>query len=149
MTDHDLLDLAKAEELRLLKRLKAVRAIIDAYIAGDDSRTPYRRPYVRRRSHSRSDTMIRQIEVVAVEYLRQHGRRAKSKELLSIMNEHGIYPAGNRPEATLAANLSMNPLFDNVPGEGYGLVEWKNGPDTAADAGEISPHTLEVASWRW
>lgn len=137
MNDHDdLLAWAEAEERRLLKQLKAVRAVIDAYASDDGGATRRRR--ARRSLSTRAGTMMHQVEAVAVEYLQQHGRRAQSAELLQVMHEHGLFPAGRRPTASLAAMLSLNPLFDNVRNEGYGLVEWSAATKSESDIQEAA-----------
>jgi len=60
----------------------------------------------------------------AKEYLASTGKRAPSPLLLQIMTARGIeFPEGNEVE-TLSSILSANDAFDNVRGQGYGLVEW-------------------------
>jgi hypothetical protein len=76
-------------------------------------------------------TKTAQVEAVAVEYLKQKGRRATSGELLVPILAKGIGVTGQMPSKTIASYLSTSKRFDNVAAfGGYGLVEW-NGRRTA------------------
>jgi hypothetical protein len=66
-----------------------------------------------------------QIQNAGIEFLRQIGRRAKSKEIADAVREKGIEIRGSDYVATVAAHMSnAKAIVDNVRGEGYGLREW-------------------------
>jgi hypothetical protein len=152
----DFLEAARAEERRLLaeleatpayKRLKAVRATLDAYTGefavtsgsmtiavapslegdkGDDrdlaTPNPERQPQSKRAIWLTG----------ATNYLREKGARATSGELVAVLTSRGIDLGGKNAAWKLSSILSGSPLFDNVRGEGYGLTEW---PKRAARPG--------------
>jgi hypothetical protein len=60
----------------------------------------------------------------AAEYLRQKGSRATSGEILKELTDRGIEVGGKDPSKVTSSYLSHSPLFNNVPGQGYGLAEW-------------------------
>jgi hypothetical protein len=60
----------------------------------------------------------------AVEYLRSKGARAASGEIHRALSARGIEVRGKDPLKSTSSYLSHSPLFNNVPGEGYGLAEW-------------------------
>jgi len=65
-------------------------------------------------------------------YLRKIKRRATSREITDELKRQGIKIPGQIPNATVASYLSTSQLFDNVKGEGYGLVEWRSDDKTDA-----------------
>jgi hypothetical protein len=60
----------------------------------------------------------------AVAYLRRKSARAPSGEIAKMLVAQGIVVSGKDPGSTVSSYLSHSALFDNVKGEGYGLVEW-------------------------
>lgn len=57
--------------------------------------------------------------------MRVKGKRATSAELLGVMAAQGIQIEGKSPINSFSSMLSYRKeIFDNVRGEGYGLVEW-------------------------
>ena len=49
-----------------------------------------------------------------------------TREILEALEAQGIVIDSEKPLAALASTLSHSALFDNVRGEGYGLVEWES-----------------------
>lgn len=92
-------------------------------------------------SHRRIGTTRAAAEAAVVAHLSATGQRATSGQLLDVVLKFGAeIPTGDTGVRYLASLLSTSPLFDNVRGWGYGLVEW--GGETSApsvrehDAGE-------------
>lgn len=79
---------------------------------------------------SKKGTRTTLIVDAAVEFLRRKGSRAPSGEILAALTHAGIKVGGERPGSTLASYLAHSPRFDNVTGQGYGLVEWSEQPQT-------------------
>jgi hypothetical protein len=73
------------------------------------------------RDGSKSAVIIRASEA----FLKRHRRRAQSSEIVQALQEAGIDLPEEKPSAYVSSYLSTSPLFDNVKGEGYGLVEWQ------------------------
>jgi hypothetical protein len=143
----DFLEAARAEERRLLaeleaipayKRLKAVRATLDAYtgefaVTGGSMTTNVAAAPSRKDGKDDLDLAIpnRQPQSKralwldsATNYLREKGTRATSGELVAALTSRGIDIGGKNTAWKLSSILSGSPLFDNVRGEGYGLTEW-------------------------
>ena len=70
----------------------------------------------------------------SVDWFAQVKRRAKTPEVLSVLEKQGITFDGKNAVATLASMLSASPLFDHVNGEGYGLVASKSAVSTPITA---------------
>ena len=73
-------------------------------------------------------------------FLRHLGKRAMTTVILTELLRQGIVP-NSLSASTLASYLSTSALFDNVRGEGYGLVEWSQPNslnDEAPDSGQLS-----------
>jgi hypothetical protein len=66
----------------------------------------------------------------AAEYLRQKGSRATSGEILKELTDRGIQVGGKDPSKVTSSYLSHSPLFNNIPGQGYGLAEWPQTTET-------------------
>jgi hypothetical protein len=81
------------------------------------------------------------IRAVVADYLRRTGRRATSGELLKVAIDAGIDVGGAKPNATMSSYLSGMKEFDNVAGEGYGLVEWttKTAEESKGSSGDTAP----------
>ncbi len=76
----------------------------------------------------------------AVTYLRQKGSRAETPEIQRALIAAGLNVGDARPD-TVSSCLSHSPLFDNVRGQGYGLVEWslaRVGETETPDSSELS-----------
>lgn len=62
----------------------------------------------------------------AATFLRQKGSRAESGEIQDALVKSGLMERGARDRSRVTSYLGRRKdLFDNVRGEGYGLVEWK------------------------
>ena len=59
------------------------------------------------------------------DYLKRRRKRAQSSEIVQALQEAGIDLPEEKASAFVSSYLSTSPLFDNVKGEGYGLVEWQ------------------------
>ena len=73
------------------------------------------------RDGSKSAVIVRATET----FLKQRRKRAQSSEIVQALQEAGIDLPEEKPSAFVSSYLSTSPLFDNVKGEGYGLVEWQ------------------------
>jgi hypothetical protein len=60
----------------------------------------------------------------AQDYLRRKGSRAPASEIHKDLISKGIAVGGKNPLKVTASYLSHSPYFNNVPGQGYGLIEW-------------------------
>jgi hypothetical protein len=58
-------------------------------------------------------------------FLKQRRKRAQSSEIVQALHDAGIDLPEEKASAFVSSYLSTSALFDNVKGEGYGLVEWK------------------------
>ena len=68
-------------------------------------------------------------------YLSAKGARAQSKEMLNELQRQGISFEGKDPVAAVASYLSTaRDRFDNVLGQGYGLVSWGGVPPNSPQA---------------
>jgi hypothetical protein len=83
-----------------------------------------RRGEVGRQSSSRPGTQAEVLLTSAAAYLRDKNSRAPSTEISKALAAQGVTIGGKDPSATVAAYLTHSPLFDNIRGQGYGLVEW-------------------------
>jgi hypothetical protein len=75
-----------------------------------------------------------QVQNLAADYLRSIQRRAKSSEIGKEVLRRGVR-AGNPDNITSTVSgylSSAKDRFDNVKGEGYGLVEWQSGASAPA-----------------
>ena len=65
------------------------------------------------------------VQQAGIAFLRQHGKRAKAKEIYEAIRGQGLPIKGGDPIATVAAHMSNAKKYvNNVRGEGYGLIEW-------------------------
>ena len=106
------------------QRLQAVRSLLALY------REPAPKPIDKVRTfvaaaapRPKSQTAV--IVKAAETYLRETGRRFTSGPLTDALTARGIDIPGNKKSARLASMLAAKPkIFNNVPGQGYGLAEW-------------------------
>jgi len=163
----DLLNAARAERSRLLQELRkisafrqyeAVCAVVTAYVVVDggaadatmriaspvDAATP------RTEREGSKATMIAR---AAENFLQDIKRRAQSPEIMRAVMAQGITLSGDNPLPALSSVLSHNALFDNIRGQGYGLVEWQSentkmsrgmSPQELRDSGIIPQHAAVV-----
>jgi hypothetical protein len=71
------------------------------------------------------------------DFLKQRGSRAFSGEILEALIAKGIEVAGNKPSAVVASYLSHSSRFNNVRGQGYGLVEWSEQKTETPNSGQL------------
>ena len=80
-------------------------------------------------SPARDGTVAALVQEAAADFLKTIGRRAQTPEIAAEITRRGI--RAGKPEnitATVSSYLSSaKGRFDNVRGEGYGLVEWLSG----------------------
>ena len=77
-------------------------------------------------SPAKPGTQTKAVTTGAAAYLGEKGSRAPSTEIAKALLVRGVAIGGKDPSATVAAYLTHSPLFDNIRGEGYGLVEWSS-----------------------
>lgn len=164
----DLLGIAKQEAERLrdelarnvtFQKLQQVQKLIDLYeridpqpvietvLAAKASQPP------RSRSNGKAApkrTKTAMILEAATEYLRRKGGRAMSSEILVALLEQGFDISGKRPSTAVASYLTNSGLFDNVPGEGYGIKGQKDkappeDSESASNTGESGSSTAIVS----
>jgi hypothetical protein len=136
----------------LYQRLLAVEALIGMYeaaegTAADDEREAAQQNAART---PRSGTVAAAVIEVSERYLRSIGRRAQTPEIAAEVQKAGILVGAANLIAAVSSYLSSaKDKFDNVRGEGYGLVEWltpsAQGAKNAADGnhssvGEVPAH---------
>jgi hypothetical protein len=73
----------------------------------------------------------------AMTYLRAKNDRAPSSEILGVLTGQGVVVGGQKASATLSSYLSHSPLFDNIRGQGYGLVEWSQPKTETPNSSEL------------
>jgi hypothetical protein len=72
------------------------------------------------RDGSKAAVIVRAAE----SYLQQRAKRAQSSDIVLGLIDAGIDLPAEKASAFVSSYLSTSPLFDNVRGEGYGLVSW-------------------------
>ena len=72
-----------------------------------------------------TDTGMRAICDAAAVFLREKKSRAESSEIQAALVKRGLMESGTRDRSRVTSYLGRSKkIFDNVRGEGYGLVEW-------------------------
>ena len=138
-----LLQAARDEERRLInelrtdpvyQKLELVRLLIAAYEAAPGSipasisaHATTQAPRAAGRVSSREGSKASSHIAEAQAFLREKGTRAQTREIMEALKARGVVFDSEKPVAALASTLSHSALFDNVRGEGYGLVEWDGG----------------------
>ena len=121
------------------RKLVAVRALIDLYAGSadttgnvaaqlDQSVNTAQRVALARDGRAFAKVGGGKVGAAAEAYLRRIGRRAQSPEIARALEAEGFEFNGREAASALASALSHNPLFDNVPKQGYGLREWSPSP---------------------
>jgi hypothetical protein len=122
--------LAELRNNPLFRAYLSAQETVAALSAGASLGTPReqttRGESARQKSPSKPGTQTETIVTAAAVYLREKNARAPSGEISRALQAHGISVGGKDPSATVAAYLTHSPLFDNIRGEGYGLVEWSS-----------------------
>jgi hypothetical protein len=135
-------------ELRIypaFRKLEAVRSVLDAYAtenpdnggpssgAADEFQEHATRKAQGRSSGSKSAAIVREARA----YLLTVGRRAESSQIAEALRGRGIEILKGNPTSVVSSYLSQSDLFDNVRGQGYGLVEWTE-RDTATNGSQTN-----------
>lgn len=135
-------------EIPAYRKLLEVQKVIDLYRsleAGGASGPPI--TGTRRRRGSGAAIA----EAVVHEHLSRTGRRATSGQLIGVVREAGVRMPGASGVRNLSAVLTTSPLFDNISGWGYGLVEWGGSvdapPSLAADHAQAA-NVSDLASFQ-
>lgn len=72
-----------------------------------------------------TDTGMAAVCEAAAEFLRKKGSRAPSGEIQAALVDGGLMRPGRRDRTRVTSYLGRKKeVFDNIRGEGYGLVEW-------------------------
>lgn len=100
---------------------------------------------IRPRSLPRAGSRAAQVVALTQDYLRQRMKRAQSAEILGFLRLQDVDLPSTNPVATVAAYLSSSDIFDNVRGEGYGLVEWAMAPAPATAVSALPSESSETA----
>jgi hypothetical protein len=111
------------QRLQLLERhLMEYRAIAAAGASVIVPHHPVKETLARYgRDGSKAAVIVRAAE----SFLKKRHKRAQSSEIVQALQEAGIDLPEEKPSAFVSSYLSTSALFDNVKGEGYGLVEWQ------------------------
>jgi hypothetical protein len=96
-----------------------------------------RRSKASAQSPSKPGTQAESILTAAATYLRDKNSRAPSTEISKALTSRGVGIGGRDPSATVAAYLTHSPLFDNIRGQGYGLIEWSNPQSETPNSSEL------------
>ncbi len=107
--------------------------------AGKWTKSPHGTPYQKRVKITHKHipgSMTATIVEATARYLRHKGARAQSPEILTALRAQGI-----EAKLDITSCLSHSHLFDNIKGQGYGLVEWSTEHDQESEtpnSGELS-----------
>ena len=152
-----LLQAARDEEQRLIDELRAdptyqklelVRSLIATYEAAPvliSAHAMTQAPRASGRVSSREGSKASSHVAEAQAFLREKGTRAQTREIMQALEARGVVFDSEKPIAALASTLSHSALFDNVRGEGYGLVEWESA-DTEPHAAPQPNHSVNKLS---
>jgi hypothetical protein len=155
MSDDPFLRALQTERSKLLKelaasaiyrRLKVVEAAMEIYQAPTEWVADAEREINRQIAMKtpRSGTVASSVIDIAERYLRSIGRRAQTPAIAVEVQKAGILVEAANVIATVSSYLSSaKDKFDNVRGEGYGLVEWLGvSPQQMRDVGALPPNAL-------
>jgi hypothetical protein len=93
----------------------------DARPAADAPPIPKTRP-------SRDGTVAAGVIAAARQHLQSVHRRAMTKEIVEAVLKSGVLAESRNPYAAVSSYISTaKDVFDNMKGQGYGLVEWREG----------------------
>jgi hypothetical protein len=131
LRDSLLADLRQNKTFQAYQHAQAVIAALEAEAEQRPSQAPP--PSIEKtngRQSFKPGTQAETILMASAAYIRQKSARAPSGEILKALTEQGIAVGGQNPSATVSSYLSHSTLFDNVRGQGYGLVEWRSQTET-------------------
>ena|GEM_PF-2133616 len=139
--------LAELSALPQFRQLKDIRRLIESRRAFLNASAATGKP-IGSRPTPRSGSNAAKVVALAQTYLKEKGRRATSAEIHEFLRRQGV---DVKETASVAAYLSTaKDIFDNVRGQGYGLVEWQNKSGTLADEapqGTNAPVRSETADF--
>ncbi|MCB4822694.1 hypothetical protein [Roseicella aerolata] len=147
---------AELEALPLMRKLKAVQAVIAAY---EGHAEPAKRSLlvpqhgitgVGRAQHafgvstftasSRRESSADTIRAAAADYLREKGARAETPEIVTAIEGRGVcIPSSNKIGVVSSYLSSAKGIFDNQRGQGYGLKEWSEAQSADSVRGAEAP----------
>lgn len=132
------------EQVPTFKRLKAVQQTLSVY-RGDVA--PDAAPKAAERAPKGAERSQTEVIAKAVEeHLRRERKRITSGPLTKAVEAQGIHVPGKVPSARLAAILAArSKTFDNVKGEGYGLVEWGGGSPSQGPQRQETPDSSPLS----
>jgi hypothetical protein len=126
--------LADLQQNQTFQAYRYAQAIIAGLEAEAERRPSLEPPPVIDKTSGRQSfkpgTQAETILMASAAYIRQKSARAPSGEILKALTEQGIAVGGQNPSATVSSYLSHSTLFDNLRGQGYGLVEWRSQTET-------------------
>lgn len=93
-------------------------------VAGDPVIMPSPPPRADMSRYGRDGSKAAIIVKASEDYLKRRLKRAQSSEIVQALQDAGIILPEEKASAFVSSYLSTSPLFDNVKGEGYGLIEW-------------------------
>jgi hypothetical protein len=113
----------EGQRLQLLERhLMEYRAIAPA---GTSVLVPHHPAKENLARYGRDGSKAAVIVRASESFLKQRRKRAQSSEIVQGLQDAGIGLPEEKASAFVSSYLSTSALFDNVKGEGYGLVEWQ------------------------
>ncbi len=126
--------LAELRQNRTFQAYQYAQAVIAALGAPETPQPPSQQQPNIEKTNSRQSfkpgTQAETILMASAAYIRQKNARAPSGEILKALTEQRIAVGGQNPSATVSSYLSHSALFDNIRGQGYGLVEWQSKTET-------------------
>ena len=120
------------------QRIKAISALLELYQAQPPKKV-YGQWSVGRVKQAEPKSPTALIAQEAEKLLREKGRRFTSGPLAAILTERGVeVPGEDKSKRVSSALASRKKIFNNVPGEGYGLVEWGHTDETPGIVPSVS-----------
>jgi hypothetical protein len=133
--------LAELRQNKTFQAYQHAQAIIAALGAQETPQLPSQQQPNVEKTNSRQSfkpgTQAETVLMASAAYIRQKKARAPSGEILKALTEKGIAVGGQNPSATLSSYLSHSALFDNIRGQGYGLVEWSRPQTETPNSGTL------------
>jgi hypothetical protein len=125
------------------RRIEAIDRLLDLY---GETGASGRMDRLSGAKSPRTGTVAATVVGIAERYLRQKGSRAQTPEIVVEVQKAGVLTDSANPAATVASYLSSaKDRFDNVRGEGYGLIEWlADSPQQLRDIGVLPPQARMI-----
>jgi hypothetical protein len=132
--------LAELRQIALFRAYLGAQETVAA-LSADSNLRPHQEQTPRgknnRQSISKPGTQTEAILTSAAAYLRDKGSRAPSTEIAKSLLAKGVAIGGKDPSATVSAYLTHSSLFDNIRGQGYGLIEWSRPQTETPNSGTL------------